>query len=379
MQDYEKNYASFWKPLVEDPATGRLDPDKVMRELFDYHTAIQEVGKVYCHITNDRISKINSRAEAVIAIADECYALDFEGTDEEDCAIVLAEPITHDEVPANILRTWQLLTGAGFVPVEIEAGARSSESFIHIGIDPAGMVRQAKRLVTLMKTQGIEILDAEHEVEGGPQVEVTYHAGGDLALLTLYGVDDRLLPRRKPTGQLSACFVLPGAEKIDAIALNAESVIGIDYAKGDSYSVEAPVPHEQYGLDAAAANLHSKALSRAAETDEGVGYSVFGHGRLEGIRCLHCNLMVPIRTGCWVVRTGVGAGGALHSECGNTTLQTYKVGPRQSSPMTCPSKASAELERDSILKDDPDEDVVLEPGPAMLATKYYTIHEHEGY
>ncbi|WP_037935378.1 hypothetical protein [Streptosporangium roseum] len=68
--DYVKTYDDFWKDIVENP-DGTLNRDQLMRELFDYHVVMEQVGQVYCHITNGRISKLNTLANTVIAVADE--------------------------------------------------------------------------------------------------------------------------------------------------------------------------------------------------------------------------------------------------------------------------------------------------------------------
>lgn len=68
MTDYEQDYESFWKELVEKD--GKLDPDSVKRELFDYHNLMKNATRVYCHITDGMISKLNTDPDVVIAEAD---------------------------------------------------------------------------------------------------------------------------------------------------------------------------------------------------------------------------------------------------------------------------------------------------------------------
>jgi methionyl-tRNA formyltransferase len=62
----------FWEPIVtkED---GSLDVEQVKKELHDFYIAMQEVPKVYCHITGNRLSKILYEASVVISAADERY------------------------------------------------------------------------------------------------------------------------------------------------------------------------------------------------------------------------------------------------------------------------------------------------------------------
>jgi hypothetical protein len=65
MEDYETTFEEFWKELVENP-DGSLNIDQVKRELHDYSKMLDEVPKVYCHVTGGLISKANTKAEEVI-------------------------------------------------------------------------------------------------------------------------------------------------------------------------------------------------------------------------------------------------------------------------------------------------------------------------
>jgi len=67
---HEEIYNSLFKDIVENP-DGTLNKDQVMRELADYTVILEEVPKVYCHITNGRVSYPNTHANVVIGIADE--------------------------------------------------------------------------------------------------------------------------------------------------------------------------------------------------------------------------------------------------------------------------------------------------------------------
>lgn len=71
MEDYEKDYQDFWKEIVENP-DGSLNLDQVKRELSDYHSFMGTAAEVYMHITDGKISKIQTTAGAIISIADEC-------------------------------------------------------------------------------------------------------------------------------------------------------------------------------------------------------------------------------------------------------------------------------------------------------------------
>lgn len=58
--DYAKDYEEFWKELLE--VDGKLDKDKVMRELHDYRFLMEQASLVYCHVSGGMISKTNTYA-----------------------------------------------------------------------------------------------------------------------------------------------------------------------------------------------------------------------------------------------------------------------------------------------------------------------------
>jgi hypothetical protein len=70
LADLQARYdvAEFWKNWVyPEGATA----EEVQAELSDYHMVLDEVAKVYGHVTGGKISKQNTCAEAVIAEADD--------------------------------------------------------------------------------------------------------------------------------------------------------------------------------------------------------------------------------------------------------------------------------------------------------------------
>ena len=71
-EDYEKNYEQHWKHIIEPD--GKLDMDAIKRELSDFWNVMEQVGKVYDHVTGGRISKVNTAASAVIGEAEAYYA-----------------------------------------------------------------------------------------------------------------------------------------------------------------------------------------------------------------------------------------------------------------------------------------------------------------
>ena len=65
-------FEEFWAPIVLRP-NGVLDFEQVKRELHDYRGLLEEVPKVYMHITEGRISKPHTLADAVIGVHDELW------------------------------------------------------------------------------------------------------------------------------------------------------------------------------------------------------------------------------------------------------------------------------------------------------------------
>lgn len=64
--EIEAVFNSFWKEIIIKD--GKVDLDQVKRELFDYHAIMEEVPKVYCEITGNKLSYPNYTAEAVLGL-----------------------------------------------------------------------------------------------------------------------------------------------------------------------------------------------------------------------------------------------------------------------------------------------------------------------
>ena len=80
---YPEIYKSIFKEIVENP-DGTLNLDKVMRELADYAILLENASRVYCAVTNYRISMPSTASEAVIAEYEDCLT---EMIDEEIAAV----------------------------------------------------------------------------------------------------------------------------------------------------------------------------------------------------------------------------------------------------------------------------------------------------
>ena len=70
-EEVERIWNDFWVPILQ--GNGELDLDKVKAELYDYKIVMEEVSKVYDHITNGRISKPNTQSDVVISETEDCY------------------------------------------------------------------------------------------------------------------------------------------------------------------------------------------------------------------------------------------------------------------------------------------------------------------
>lgn len=83
---FESVWATFWHPIMaEAERKGMHEPgydvnahivsnavmEQIKKELFDYHTLLDYVPKVYDEVTDGRISKPNTTADAVIGVYQE--------------------------------------------------------------------------------------------------------------------------------------------------------------------------------------------------------------------------------------------------------------------------------------------------------------------
>lgn len=81
MTDTERRECiEFWKDIIYKD--GKLDEEQVLKELYDFMVAMQEVPKVYCHITGGKLSKINYPASTIIAVADDLISEQYVDKDD---------------------------------------------------------------------------------------------------------------------------------------------------------------------------------------------------------------------------------------------------------------------------------------------------------
>ena len=73
---------NFWRGIVLTES-GKLDVEQVSKELHDYYVILDNVSKVYSHVTGGRIGKANTDASYVIAEADDIVSSAIQGALED--------------------------------------------------------------------------------------------------------------------------------------------------------------------------------------------------------------------------------------------------------------------------------------------------------
>ena len=76
-----KEKIEFWKDIVLFK-NGKVNKTQMFKELADYSFMMEEVPKVYCAVTNERLSKLMYPSETVISEFEDCN-LDKEITQDD--------------------------------------------------------------------------------------------------------------------------------------------------------------------------------------------------------------------------------------------------------------------------------------------------------
>ena len=63
---------NFWHSVYPDGAT----EEEILAELSDFEVLIENISKVYCHVTGGMVSKPMTDPSVVISLADDFYAED---------------------------------------------------------------------------------------------------------------------------------------------------------------------------------------------------------------------------------------------------------------------------------------------------------------
>ncbi len=99
-KDYKKEYEDFWKEIVENE-DGTLNKDQVMRELSDYSMVMSNCALAYCEMTNQRISKQNTKFFEVRNIFYELF-IEKQIAADDLVNTVLTKDMTYEEIIKEI-------------------------------------------------------------------------------------------------------------------------------------------------------------------------------------------------------------------------------------------------------------------------------------
>lgn len=64
-EEIESVWEKFWKNILIDD-NNQIDVKQLKKELYDYHFILDNVSKVYCEVTGDRLSYPNYSSDIVI-------------------------------------------------------------------------------------------------------------------------------------------------------------------------------------------------------------------------------------------------------------------------------------------------------------------------
>ncbi len=116
---YSQVYEEFWKELVENP-DGTLNKEQVMKELADFSFIIGSVTKVYCHLSNSRMSNPMILPEVVLSVIE-----DVQNEHTNDCIKETLEEVLEiiDDQIEGCKRTLDEITDKNCMGAGWEAGA----------------------------------------------------------------------------------------------------------------------------------------------------------------------------------------------------------------------------------------------------------------
>jgi hypothetical protein len=71
-EDIEHEWESFWKGIICN-VDGTINMQELKNNLYDLSYVLEQVPKVYCHITGNKMSKVMYASETVISVADDYF------------------------------------------------------------------------------------------------------------------------------------------------------------------------------------------------------------------------------------------------------------------------------------------------------------------
>lgn len=99
-KDYKKEYEDFWKEIVENK-DGTLNKDQVMRELSDYSMMMNNCALAYSEMTNQKISKPNTKFFEVQNIFNDLF-IEKQIAADDLVNNVLTKDMTYEEIIKEI-------------------------------------------------------------------------------------------------------------------------------------------------------------------------------------------------------------------------------------------------------------------------------------
>jgi hypothetical protein len=135
-EDHNKEWESFWKEHVCNP-DGTINLEQLKKELYDFSFVMEQVPKVYCHITGGKLSKVMYPAKTVISVADEYFKEKLEALTESSTTAFI--PCHEDDTRACGSYTSTDGQCVGYVreakvPVEGAVWVRASEFKYEVGM-----------------------------------------------------------------------------------------------------------------------------------------------------------------------------------------------------------------------------------------------------
>lgn len=104
-QDYEVEYESFWKKIVENE-DGTMNKEQIMRELADYSIVMDNCMKAYMEMTEQNISKPLTYFSEVLSVFHERYV--SKAKLKDDLTDIIQECVDYDELTAVLTDTFDL-------------------------------------------------------------------------------------------------------------------------------------------------------------------------------------------------------------------------------------------------------------------------------
>lgn len=152
---WDKEFNEFWLPLITTER--QLDIEKIKNELHDYAFILEQVPKVYMHVTSDRLSKANYHADTIISehddICHETCKADLEETEEnysQELQLLENKISDLDRLANQCCKDLKQTCAT----TDIEVNHSNADKLIMQFLTTAGFKKLAKRFDSLKKWYG---------------------------------------------------------------------------------------------------------------------------------------------------------------------------------------------------------------------------------